>query len=237
MDVNGLVCAFCAQGIEKTLKAFPATDGVFVSLEHRIVAVHLKDGQDIDDAALRKAITDAGYKLVAIRRTDDRSPTSRRAWRRRRRCRCRRSTTTTRGHAGHGARMTDAVDANAPLRRNLGVAVLTLRGQRRHAGVLRAAGGDGGARRRRGAGGAGDGGAATGLAVGAQGAGVRRRLGDARAVRRGAVARALAAVPRGPAAAAACRRLRTASSALWWFALVAVATGAAFAFVVPLLVA
>ncbi|HEY5802461.1 MAG TPA: heavy-metal-associated domain-containing protein [Lysobacter sp.] len=71
MDVNGLVCAFCAQGIEKSLKAFPATDGVFVSLEHRIVAVHLKDGTDIDDAALRKAITDSGYTVVAIRRTDE----------------------------------------------------------------------------------------------------------------------------------------------------------------------
>ena len=71
MDVNGLVCAFCAQGIEKTMKGFPASDGVLVSLEHRLVAVHLKDGQDIDDAALRKAITDAGYKLVAVRRTED----------------------------------------------------------------------------------------------------------------------------------------------------------------------
>jgi mercuric ion binding protein len=71
MDVNGLVCAFCAQGIEKTMKGFPATDGVLVSLEHRIVAVHLKDGQDIADSNLRKAITDAGYKLVAVRRTDE----------------------------------------------------------------------------------------------------------------------------------------------------------------------
>ena len=71
MDVNGLVCAFCAQGIEKTLKAFPATAGVFVSLEHRIVAVQLKDGQDIEDAALQKAITDAGYKLVTIHRTEE----------------------------------------------------------------------------------------------------------------------------------------------------------------------
>jgi mercuric ion binding protein len=70
MDVNGLVCAFCAQGISKTMKAYPATDGVYVSLEHRIVAVALKDGQDIADAQLRKAITDAGYKLVAVRRTD-----------------------------------------------------------------------------------------------------------------------------------------------------------------------
>lgn len=71
MDVNGLVCAFCAQGIEKTLKGFPATAGVFVSLEHRIVAVQLKDGQDIADPALTKALTDAGYKVVAIRRTDE----------------------------------------------------------------------------------------------------------------------------------------------------------------------
>ncbi len=70
MDVNGLVCAFCAQGIEKTLKGFPATQAVFVSLEHRIVAVQLKDGADIDDAALKKAIVDSGYTLVAIRRTD-----------------------------------------------------------------------------------------------------------------------------------------------------------------------
>lgn len=70
MDVNGLVCAFCAQGIQKTLKAFPAAEAVYVSLENRIVAVQLKEGGDIDDATLRKAITDAGYTVVAIRRTD-----------------------------------------------------------------------------------------------------------------------------------------------------------------------
>jgi periplasmic mercuric ion binding protein len=70
MDVNGLVCAFCAQGIEKTLKKFPATQAVFVSLEHRIVAVELKDGADIDDATLHKAIKDSGYTIVAIRRSD-----------------------------------------------------------------------------------------------------------------------------------------------------------------------
>ena len=71
MDVNGLVCAFCAQGISKTLKGNPATEDVFVSLEHRLVAVHLKDGQDISDAQLRDAITNAGYKLVAVHRTDN----------------------------------------------------------------------------------------------------------------------------------------------------------------------
>jgi mercuric ion binding protein len=71
MDVNGLVCAFCAQGIQKTLKAFPAAEEVYVSLENRIVAVQLKDGSDIDDATLRKAIIDSGYTVVAIRRTEN----------------------------------------------------------------------------------------------------------------------------------------------------------------------
>ncbi|MEO8673872.1 MAG: heavy-metal-associated domain-containing protein [Tahibacter sp.] len=70
MDVNGLVCAFCAQGIEKTLKKFPAAEGVFVSLERRLVAVALKQGADIDDHDLRDALTNAGYTVVAIRRSE-----------------------------------------------------------------------------------------------------------------------------------------------------------------------
>jgi copper chaperone CopZ len=70
MTVNGLVCAFCAQGIEKKLKKFPATAEVMVNLEHRLVAVALKDGQDIPDADLRKALTDAGYTVKTISRSD-----------------------------------------------------------------------------------------------------------------------------------------------------------------------
>jgi copper chaperone CopZ len=70
MTVNGLVCAFCAQGIEKKLKKFPATAEVVVSLEQRLVAVGLKDGQDIPDVDLRKALTDAGYTVKEIARTE-----------------------------------------------------------------------------------------------------------------------------------------------------------------------
>jgi mercuric ion binding protein len=70
MNVKGLVCAFCAQGIEKKLRKLPATADVVVSLEERLVAVALKDGQDIPDADLRKALTDAGYTVITIQRTD-----------------------------------------------------------------------------------------------------------------------------------------------------------------------
>jgi copper chaperone CopZ len=70
MTVNGLVCAFCAQGIEKKLKKFPATAEVVVNLEHKLVAVALKEGQDIPDADLRKALTDAGYTVKSISRSE-----------------------------------------------------------------------------------------------------------------------------------------------------------------------
>jgi len=69
MKVNGLVCGFCAQGIEKTLRRNAATADVLVSLENRLVAVSTKEGADIPDADLRKALTDAGYEVKAIERT------------------------------------------------------------------------------------------------------------------------------------------------------------------------
>jgi copper chaperone CopZ len=69
MNVNGLVCAFCAQGIDKQLRKFPATADVVVSLEQKLVAVALKDGQDIPDAELRRALTNAGYTVKTIERT------------------------------------------------------------------------------------------------------------------------------------------------------------------------
>jgi copper chaperone CopZ len=69
MKVYGLVCGFCAQGIEKTLRKNPATADVVVSLEHKLVAVVLKDGQDISDDELTKALTEAGYDVKGIART------------------------------------------------------------------------------------------------------------------------------------------------------------------------
>lgn len=71
MTVNGLVCGFCAQGIEKTLRKNAATADVLVSLENRLVAIATKDGTDISDSELRKALTNAGYDVKAIERTQN----------------------------------------------------------------------------------------------------------------------------------------------------------------------
>ena len=70
LTVNGLVCGFCAQGIEKTLRRNAATDDVFVSLENRLVAIATKPETDIADEVLHKALKDAGYDVKAIARTD-----------------------------------------------------------------------------------------------------------------------------------------------------------------------
>lgn len=71
MEVDGLVCAFCAQGIEKKLRQNAATADVFVSLEHRLVAVATKPDQDISDANLKSLLTEAGYTLRGVKRTHE----------------------------------------------------------------------------------------------------------------------------------------------------------------------
>ena len=70
MKVNGLVCAFCARGIEKTFLKNPAVADVVVSLEDKLVAVQTKEGRDISDQELRTTLTDAGYDIKSIERTE-----------------------------------------------------------------------------------------------------------------------------------------------------------------------
>jgi copper chaperone CopZ len=66
VTVNGMVCAFCAQGIEKRLNQLPATKAVWVDLKQRTVAVEAKEGQKLDNKTIRSEITDAGYDVVKL---------------------------------------------------------------------------------------------------------------------------------------------------------------------------
>ena len=66
--VNGMVCAFCATGLEKTFKKQPAIDRVKVDLEGRLVTLTTKPDQTLDDATVTKLITAAGYAVTAIAR-------------------------------------------------------------------------------------------------------------------------------------------------------------------------
>lgn len=66
--VNGLVCAFCAHGIQKALSGEAATDTVDVDLEAGKVTIALKPEGDIADERLRELLTDAGYTVTGIER-------------------------------------------------------------------------------------------------------------------------------------------------------------------------
>jgi len=66
--VNGMVCGFCATGIEKTFKAQPEVKTVDVDLEKRLVTIETKQGRTIDDAKIRKLLGNAGYSVVALAR-------------------------------------------------------------------------------------------------------------------------------------------------------------------------
>ena len=64
--VNGMVCSFCAQGIEKTLLKMPQTKAVFVDLKKKVVAVEAKDGQTLDSKMIAAEIKEAGYDVVKL---------------------------------------------------------------------------------------------------------------------------------------------------------------------------
>jgi periplasmic mercuric ion binding protein len=64
-SVNGMVCAFCAQGIEKRLTKMSETGPLYINLAQKVVAVQPKPGQRIDIAKVKAEIVEAGYEVTA----------------------------------------------------------------------------------------------------------------------------------------------------------------------------
>lgn len=70
VTVNGMVCSFCAQGIEKKVKALNETKDVYVNLKSHLVVVEAKDGLTLSQDTLTKIIKDAGYEVKAIKESE-----------------------------------------------------------------------------------------------------------------------------------------------------------------------
>jgi len=66
--VNGMVCGFCATGIEKTFKTQTEVRAVNVDLENKLVTIQTKQGQTLDDSKIKKLLGNAGYSVVAVAR-------------------------------------------------------------------------------------------------------------------------------------------------------------------------
>jgi mercuric ion binding protein len=66
--VRGMVCSFCAQGLDKIFKDEPAVAKVDVSLDLEQMVIQLKPGATLDDARLRQLVGDAGFDVLGIDR-------------------------------------------------------------------------------------------------------------------------------------------------------------------------
>ena len=71
IEILGMVCAFCAQGIEKSFSSDENVKDVFVNLKEYFVVIESKDGKSIDEKLIRTIITDAGYDVQKIEVVSD----------------------------------------------------------------------------------------------------------------------------------------------------------------------
>ena len=69
VNVNGLVCDFCAQSVKKVFKKRDAVETVDVDLDNGKVVVTMKPGQTLDDATVTELIRKSGYAVTGIDRT------------------------------------------------------------------------------------------------------------------------------------------------------------------------
>jgi mercuric ion binding protein len=67
--VHGMVCAFCATGIEKTFRKQSEVATVKVDLPKKRVVITTKLGKTLSDSKIKEVVTYSGYKMGEIVRT------------------------------------------------------------------------------------------------------------------------------------------------------------------------
>lgn len=67
VDVNGLVCDFCARALEKVFGKQDEVADIDVNLDTKVITINYKEGQSLEDEKVKSLINDAGYNVVNIR--------------------------------------------------------------------------------------------------------------------------------------------------------------------------
>jgi copper chaperone CopZ len=68
VNVNGMVCDFCAQSIEKVFMKREEVKGINVNLDNQKVIIYLQKEANIDDTVIGTIFEDAGYSVEKITR-------------------------------------------------------------------------------------------------------------------------------------------------------------------------
>ena len=69
IEVTGMICAFCVEGLQSSLLKLPGVEGAEVSLKHSLARIELDSAHEPDVAAIKQAIVDAGFTPGDVRET------------------------------------------------------------------------------------------------------------------------------------------------------------------------
>ncbi len=70
LKVDGMVCPFCAYGLEKRLEEIASIDAVLIRISDGLVQIRTKENQELTDAALEDAVKKSGFSLTGIERLE-----------------------------------------------------------------------------------------------------------------------------------------------------------------------
>lgn len=71
VNVNGMVCDFCAQALEKVFGKKEEVSSIEVNLDDQTVIIHYSEGLGpLSDEEIGKAVYWAGYNIVSIQNDD-----------------------------------------------------------------------------------------------------------------------------------------------------------------------
>lgn len=68
VEVKGMVCSMCAQGIQKKFKDIKGIESLDVDLTEKMVTLKTQEGENVSDSVIKKSITEAGYNVGRIQR-------------------------------------------------------------------------------------------------------------------------------------------------------------------------
>ena len=70
LKVNGMVCPFCAYGLEKRLQEITSIDAVLIRISDGLVQIRTKEDQELTDEVLADVVKKSGFSLIEIGRLD-----------------------------------------------------------------------------------------------------------------------------------------------------------------------
>ncbi len=68
-SIPAMTCQDCAESITAELRANPAVEDVKVDVERKTATITVRDGADLSDAEIKKAVEAAGFVLAGVNRT------------------------------------------------------------------------------------------------------------------------------------------------------------------------